>query len=153
LTPAQDFVRNHYPENNKWTLLSNYSKDKFSTNPYYAPSEISNIKLIMPTSGVINAKKGDTIRFKIDYSGYFHDLQINSNIFRNPDIWVWDEVSKRKRVRRLDSAALKKQQYVEYNQTGSMYEFEYIVQNNSLYYLDILFDRQRVMRFKVNVSK
>lgn len=153
LTPAQDFARNHYPENNKWTLLSNYSKDKFSTNPYYAPSEISNIKLIMPTSGIINAKKGDTIRFKIDYSGYFHDLQINSNIFRNPDIWVWDEVSKRKRVRRLDSAALKKQQYVQYNQTGSVYEFEYVVQNNSLYYLDILFDRQRVMRFKVNVSK
>jgi transglutaminase/protease-like cytokinesis protein 3 len=92
LTPANDFARNHYPENNKWVLLSNYSKEKFSTNPYYAPSEISNIKLIMPTSGIINAKKGDTIQFKIDYSGHFHDPQINSNIFRNPDIWVWDEV-------------------------------------------------------------
>jgi hypothetical protein len=153
LTPANDFARNHFPENNKWVLLLNYSKETFSRNPYYAAGEISKLKLLQPTSGIINAKKGDTIRFKIDYAGYFHELQINSNLFRNPDIWVWDGSSKRKQVRRFDSVAFGKQQYIKYKQAGTVYEFEYVVPNSSLYYLDILFDRQRVMRFKVNTIK
>ena len=153
LTPAADFARNHYPQNNKWVLMPNYSKDSFAANPYYFPSEIKNIKLLTPASGIITAKKGDTIHFKIDYKGSFKDLQINSNLFRNPDIWVWDDVSKRKRVRRLDTLAVKKQQYVKCKQDGSVYEFEYVVPDSSLYYLDILFDRQRMMRFKVVTNK
>jgi hypothetical protein len=153
LTSAADFARNHYPQNHIWALLPNYTKDSFAANPYYFPSEIKNIKLLTPGSGVITAKKGDTIQFKIEYKGSFKDLQINSNIFRNPDIWVWDDVSKRKRVRRLDTLAVKKQQYVTYKQDGSIYEFEYVVPDNSLYFLDILFDRQRMMRFKVVTNK
>lgn len=153
LTSAENFARNHYPQNSKWTLLPNYTKDSFATNPYYLPSEIQNIKLITPASGIITAKKGDTICFKIDYNGYFKDLQINSNIFRNQDIWVFDHISKRKKVRRLDTLAVKRQQYIKYNLTESVYEFQYVVTDNSLYYLDILFDRQRIMRFKVTVDK
>lgn len=153
LTPADDFARNHFPQSNKWTLLSNYSKDSFAANPYYFPSEIKNIKLITPASGIVAVRKGDTIRFKIDYNGYFKDLQINSNLFRNPDIWVWDEISKRKKVRRLDTLAVKKQQYIKYKRDDTIIEFEYIVPENSLNYLDILYDRQRVMRFKVVTSR
>jgi hypothetical protein len=153
LTPAADFARNHYPQNSKWVLLPNYTKDNFAANPYYLPGEESNIKLITPGSGIIAAKKGDTIRFKIDYARNFKDLQINSNLFRNPDIWVWDDISKRKKVRRLDTLAVKKQQYINYNKKGSTYEFEYVVADNSLYYLEILFDRQRVMRFKIAMNK
>lgn len=153
LTPAENFARNHYPQTSKWTLLPNYTKDSFATNPYYLPSEIQNIKLITPASGIITAKKGDTIRFKIDYDGYFKDLQINSNIFRNPDIWEFDEISKKKKVRRLDTLAVKRQQYIKYYKTGSAYEFQYVVTDNSLYFLDILFDRKRMLRFKVNINK
>jgi hypothetical protein len=153
LTPASDFTRDHYPQSNKWVLLSNYTKDSFATNPYYFPGEIENLKLISPGSGIINAKKGDTIHFRIKYAGSFKDLQINSNLFRNPDIWTWDEVSKKKRTRRLDTLAVKKQRYIDYNLNGSVYEFEYVVTDNSLYYMDILFDRQRMMRFKVVANK
>lgn len=153
LTLANDFARNHYPKDNKWTLLSNYTKDSFAANPYYLPNEINKIKLITPASGIISAKKGDTISFIIDYAGYFRELQINSNLFRNPDIWVLDDVSKRKKVRRLDTLAVKKQQYIKYNRDGSVYRFQYVVTDNSLSYLDILFDKQRVMRFKVNIDK
>ena len=151
LTSAEKFARNHYPQNNKWTLLPSYTKDSFATNPYYLPSEIQNIKLITPASGIVTAKKGDTIRFKIQYSGYIKDLQINSNLFRNPNIWVFDEISKRKKVRRLDTSAVKRQQYIKYNLTGGVYEFHYVVTDTSLYYLDILFDGQRIMRFKVTI--
>ncbi|HPG12234.1 MAG TPA: transglutaminase domain-containing protein [Chitinophagaceae bacterium] len=153
LTPPSDFIRNHYPQNIKWTLLSDYSKDSFATNPYYLPSEIHNLELITPASGVITAEKGDTIQFVIRYNGYFNDLQINSNLFRNPDIWVVDDLSKRKKVRRLDTLAIKKQQYIKYKRDGDLYKFQYFISDHSLYYIDVLFDRQRVMRFKVNVKK
>lgn len=153
LTPSADFARNHYPQNNKWVMVPNYTKENFAANPYYASTELRNIRLITPASGVIAAKKGDTIHFKIDYAGTIKELQINSNLFHNPDIWVWDDVSKRKRVRRLDTLAIKKQQYIKYKQSGNIYEFDYIVTDNSLYYLDILFDRQRAMRFKVVTNK
>lgn len=153
LTPAADFARNHFPQNQNWTQLPNYTKDSFSYNPYYHPGMISNLRLIEPKAGIITAKKGDTIHFKIGYTGYFQDLQINSNLFRNPDIWVVDAISKRKNIRRFDSLALKKQQYISHVLNGSVYEFQYVVTGNSLYYLDIIFDRQRVMRFKVNMDK
>jgi hypothetical protein len=152
LTPPANFVRNHYPQNNKWTLLSNYTKDSFSLNPYYASGAIKNIKLISPTSGIVNAKKGDTIHFKIEYGGFIKDLQINSNIFYNPPLWALDDPAKRKPVLKLDTLAQKKQQYIKYKQDGSLLEFEYVVTDNSLYYLDLMFDRQRIMRFKVNTS-
>lgn len=118
-------------------------------NPYYSANEIQRIQLILPASGVISVTKGDTVHFKINYTGTFNELQINSNLFRNPDIWIWNDISKRKRVRILDTFAVKKQRYIKYEQDNNIYSFDYIVTDDSLYYLDILFDTQRVMRFKV----
>jgi hypothetical protein len=153
LTPADDFVRNHYPQNPKWVLLPNYTKENFAANPYYAPGELHKIKLINPSSGIITVKTGDTIYFKLNYDSNFKDLQINSNVFRNPDVWVWDKLSKRKSIRRLDTLAVKKQQYIAYHLNGDQYEFNYVVTDKSLSYLDILFDKQRVMRFKVVTAR
>lgn len=153
LTPFNSFVRNHYPQNVKWVLEPNYTKERFAANPYYASGIISKIKLISPESGVINAKKGDTLHFKFDYEGYFRYLQVNSNVFHNPQIWQWENITKHKKILKEDTVALKKQQYVSYKLIGSRYEFDYIISDDSLYYLDILFDYSRVMRFKLNISK
>lgn len=80
-------------------------------------------------------------------------LQVNSNVFHNPVIGRWENMARQKRSWKPDTLALQKQQYVSFKQNGNRYEFDYIVTNNSLYYLDILFDYNRVMRFKVNVRK
>ncbi len=151
LTPADEFARDHYPEEPKWVLIANFTKDKFSANPYYAPEVMHSIKLLTPYTGIIAAKRGDTIRFRLRYAGHFKDLQINTNVFQNPDIYYLDYITKRKAVKRLDSLALKQQQYIKYKQNGDTYEFAYVVKDNSLDYLDILFDTKQVMRFKVRV--
>jgi hypothetical protein len=151
LTPAAEFARNHFPEDPKWVLLAHYPIEKFSANPYYEPAELSYIKLITPASGIITAKKGDTIHFKLAYAGYLRNLQINSNIFQNPDTGYWEDISRRKKMWRLDSLAIKKQQYIKYKRNGDNYEFAYVVKDYSLDYLDIMFDTRRVMRFKVRV--
>ncbi len=149
LTPADDFARNHFPEEAKWTLLPHYTKENFSHNPYYSGDVIPDIKLMKPDSGIINVKRGDTIRFKFKYTGQLHNMQINSSSFQNPEIMYWDYVSKRKRIQRLDTFAVKQQQYVKFKRNGDDYGFYYVVTDNSLYYLDILFDYRRVMRFTV----
>lgn len=135
-----------------WTLIPHYTKEKFSANPYYLPHELERIKLITPNSGIINAKKGDTLRFEIESKESIKHLQINTNIFRNPDIYTEEKISRRKTIRKLDTFAVKRQRYVKYNHFGDLYEFEYIITDNSLYFLDILFDRVRVMRFNVKIQ-
>ena len=50
-----------------------------------------------------------------------------------------------------DSLAVKKQIYIPFKQHGDMYEFEYVVRDNSLYYLDILFNYRKAPRYKVKV--
>jgi Transglutaminase-like domain len=153
LTPPLDFSRNHFPNNPKWSLLPNYTKENFAANPYYEPALISSLELLSPNSGIVHAGKGDTIHFKIDFLTKIHDLQINSNIFRNPDIWVEENVGRKKKIRRFDSLAFRKQQYISFQREGNIYEFDYIVSDPSLYYLDVLFDRVRIMRFKVVSTK
>ena len=153
LTPPADFVRNHYPQDSSWTLVARYTKQAFADNPYYLPSDIAKIRLLAPSTGVITAKKGDTLRFKLAYLGRFHDLQINSSIFRNPEIWTTEKISWRKYVRRLDTVAVNRQQYVPFRKDGNVYEFEYVVTDSALYYLDILFDRERILRFGVHVTQ
>jgi Transglutaminase-like domain len=153
LTPSSDFVRNHFPENPIWTLIPGYTKEKFAANPYYEPGKLEYLKLQTPNLGIINAKKGDTIRFKFDYMVDFKELQINSNIFRNPDIWVTEKISRRKTVRKLDTFAVKQQQYIPFRHEGHFYEFEYVVTDNALYYLDILCNKDRIMRFNVKVTE
>ena len=151
LTPPRDFARDHFPQNPKWTLIPNYTIENFADNPYYRPSLLWELELKKPGSGIIRAKLGDTIRFEIYFSETFKHLQINSNIFHNPDIWVTEGNGRRRRTRKLDTFALKLQQYIPYRRRGNLLAFEYVVRDKSLYYLDILCDRLRIMRFNVKV--
>lgn len=151
LTPPSDFVRNHYPRDSIWTLIPGYSREMFAANPWYDRSELSSIELIRPASGIIRAKKGDTIHFKLRYPRRIGDLQINSNVFRNPDIIDEVRVSRWRTDSRLNTRALEMQQYIAYRRDGTRLEFEYVVKEESLDYLEILFDRRPVMRFDVVV--
>ncbi len=153
MTPARDFVRNHFPQNAQWTLIPNYTLDKFAENPYYQPDELPRLHLLEPASGVLHAKKGDTIRFKIDYPIYFQYVQINSNLFHNPEIWITKDDRGRQIKPRLDTLAVKLQQYIPYKLVRNLLEFNYVVTDSSLYYLDILFDRHRILRFNVQVTE
>ena len=53
----------------------------------------------------------------------------------------------------LDTLALKKQINIPFTRNLNIYEFDCVVTDASLYYLDVLFDRERVMRFSVGVEK
>ena len=80
-------------------------------------------------------------------------IQINSNIFRNPDEWVQEEKSRRKKILVHDTSAIRRQVYFPFKRNDDIYEFDYVVKENSLYYLDILLDRKKSIRYKVKVQE
>ena len=153
LTPPDEFAKSHFPETGTKGLPAKFTKEKFMTTPYYAPGEASRIKLIAPATGIITAKRGDTIRFKLHYSGDLRQLQINTSAFQNPDIWYYQYINKHKTIKTVDSLALKKQQYIKYKQQGDLYEFAYVVKDYTLDWIDLMFDKERVMRFKVKMGR
>jgi hypothetical protein len=148
-TSFDDLSRNHYPADARWVFDPGYTKEKYAANPYYSPDIISSIKLLSPGSGVISARVGDTIHFTFVYSGGIEHLQINSNVWRNLSIWETKGKHRRRTIQKLDTFAIRKQQYVPFKQNNGTYEFDYVATSASLEYLDVLVDYKRVMRFNV----
>jgi len=152
LTPFDEFFRNHYPQDTRWVLNPNYTKEKYAANPYYASDIIRDIHLLSPASGIIKAAKGDTLHFKFEYNLKINLLQINSNVFRNPAVGQWEKRPWHRKVWKTDTLALKRQQYIQFKRNGALYEFDYVVTDSSLYYVELLFDRRKVMRFNVIID-
>jgi Transglutaminase-like domain len=152
LTPSKALIRNHYPQNGRWVYEVNYPKERFFENPYYSSLVIEDIKLLSPASGVIKAKKGDTLHFKFEYPDLIKYLQVNTNANRNPAIYEKKKLSRKRYTTILDSFALKKQRYINYKRKDNIYEFSYVVMDNSTYYLDLLFNYTRVMRFRIKMT-
>ncbi len=157
LTPYTKLVRNHYPANGKFAMIPNYTKEKFFNNLYfYGQYALEHIDVLSPNSGVIEAKLGDTIHFRFIYTGpKIEKLQVNTNIWRNPSIDYYERYGKKdKKIRFVhDTLAIKKQMYFPFKKTDNLYEFNYVVSNSALYYIDILFEYKYAMKFKVKVRE
>ena len=50
-----------------------------------------------------------------------------------------------------DTSADRKQVYIPFIKNGDVYEFNYVVENTALYYLDIIFDYKKALRFKIKL--
>ncbi len=152
LTPTAKFMRNHYPENDKWVTQKNYTKELFFNGPYYAPQILDKIELISPTTGMLNAKIGDMVHFEFTYNGKISYLQVNSNVFKNPTLPVARNSANEIVIRTNDSFLIKKAKFIPFKQVGNTYSFDYIVTDQTLYYLEVLFDFRMVMKFKIKVE-
>ena len=153
LSPFDRFSRNHYPKKGNFPEPVNLTKEQFFLKPHYYSVEIlENITENVPSTGVLKVKKGETIHFKFDYKKDIKSIQINSNIFRNPSLWTTIQVSKRKTKLVRDTWAEKKQQYIQFKKEGNTYEFDYSVNDNSLYYLELVFDYKQAVRYRVRVE-
>jgi hypothetical protein len=152
LTPYQKLLRNHYPEDNKWVTPKSYTKELFFNNAYYAPEILSKIDLVKPNTGMLNAKKGDTIHFEFMYSSKIRYIQVNSNTFHNPTLPIHRNALNEVFIMSNDSFLIKKVRFIPFRQTGNSYQFDYVVTDQSLYYMEILFDFRTVMKFKIRVE-
>lgn len=149
----KQFHRNHYPEENKWVFETNYTRDKFKVAPFIENNAIADLQLISPGPGIINARKGDTVRFQFRYLAQLTHLQVNSNISRNPAVYKLEKISRRQRKWVMDTLALRKQRYVPFRKKFGHYEFDYVVTDEYISYLDVLFDHWRAFRYKVVIDR
>ncbi len=153
LTPFDKLSRNHYPKNGPWAEQHHLTKEQFFNKPHYYSTDIlQNISNESPATGVLHVQKGDTIHFRFDYTRNINLLQINSNIFRNPSLWTTEQISKRKTKIVIDEWAAKKQVYIPFKRNGNRYEFDYTVNENSLYYIELIFDYRQAIRYRVRVE-
>jgi len=127
-TPKQKFMRNHFPKDEKWIAETGYTKEQFFNAPYFYPNDLTqNMESNTPDSGVIKTKAGDTLHFKFTFKNPVKNIQVNTNNYKNVEI-----------------ALINKSEWV-----NNVYQFDYIVKENSLYYIEILFDSKPGIRYKV----
>lgn len=68
LTPPKDFVRDHYPEDLRWTLMDNPPtlKEFYHTPFKYMGFIKTRINFYQPSKGIIYANPGDWIQFELE---------------------------------------------------------------------------------------
>ncbi|MEP7238083.1 MAG: transglutaminase-like domain-containing protein [Ferruginibacter sp.] len=129
-TPKYKFMRNHFPKDEKWIAETGYTKDQFFNAPFFYPNDLTkNIESNTPDSGVLKTRVGDTLHFRFAFKSPVKNIQVNTNNYKNVEILLinksaWD---------------------------NNIYQFDYVVKENSLYYIEILFDSKESIRYKVKI--
>ena len=127
-TPKQKFMRNHFPSDEKWIAETGYTKDQFFNAPFFYPNDLTkNIESNAPDSGVLKTRPGDTLHFKFKFKTPVKNIQVNTNNYKNVEISLTNKSE----------------------WENNVYQFDYIVKESSLYYIEILFDSKPGIRYKV----
>lgn len=148
LTPLDKLSRDHFPADSVWIKHTSYKKAKqaFKETAYISVHEMSELDLLSPDTGIVNACKGDTIHFQIKYLWTVENLQINTNLYSNPDPYDWTTEEEHQEL-------LKLQKYIPFKTDNDIYTFSYVADNSKLRYIDVLLDYRRVLRVKINMLK
>lgn len=145
-TPVKKFTINHFPEKTEIISNTNITKEDFLNRPYIENDIIPLIDLMEPKTGVLKPEINDTIYFKFQFSGRIENIQVNTNLKKNPKIYF---LNKRKQ-KIFNKHAFERQEYIDFNKENSTYKFFYVVENKDLKYIEILFDYEPKLRFLIN---
>lgn len=141
LTPAQDFIRDHYPEDLQWTLLpkppsiKEYKYSPFQNNAFIR-YKIGSYK---PQSGIIDALPGDTIQIELE-TGYGE-----KRLYLADTPYVDSAV--------IAMASLPDSSKPKYTVAGNRVFCKYIVTSPNVEWLNVIFDDDVIMRYRLNIRK
>lgn len=141
LTPPEDFIRHHYPDDLRWTLLADAPPlHEFRYTPFRQRSFIKyDITDYFPARGIIEARLGDTIHFEIA-SGYsYGELSIA------PDS-LWDSSAL---VRQPVYAYVKPDEIV----SGNRVRYSFRVDSEAVQWLHVMYNNDAVLRYRLRVKK
>lgn len=139
LTPPQQFILDHYPEDLKWTLLERPPTLKeFRFSPFKYKSFIKyGITSASPANGTIEASVGDTIRIELKLKDASKDKLIASDA-------LFDST-----IIQVSPASVFLEPVIE-NKKAT---YTYIVQASNIEWIHLLYNRDVVLRYKLNVNK
>lgn len=141
LTPPNEFINDHYPEDLRWTLLSTPPTLKeFYNTPFkttlFNRNYVSSFK---PETGVIEAAVGDSITIEIETR------------YPRRNLWATDIIN-------ADSNAIAVLQCCGINKpvniiNGNKVGYIFKVTSPDAQWLNVIYDDELIMRYKLNIKK
>ena len=141
LADPEDFIRHHYPDDLRWSLLSHPPViNEFRNTPFRQRSFVKYpIISYYPSKGIIEAAIGDTIRFELEATITGHDMSIA------PDS-LWDPAT-----------LLRTSLYAYVNPitaaSGNKIYYSFPVNSEDVEWLHIMYNNDAVLRYKLNIRK
>lgn len=140
LTPPEQFIRHHYPDDLRWSLLAEPPViGEFRTTPFRQRSFGKyGITSYWPSKGIIEANVGDTIR-----------LELETSWLTRPDIAsdsLWEQGNR-------DSAAIYAYITPDSEQKGPKVYYQFAVSSDNVQWLHLMYNEDAVLRYRLNVKK
>ena len=137
-TPPQDFIRDHYPDELKWTLLDNPpTVREFQNTPYKSQYFVKNrIKTFKPSKGIIEAAVGDEVEIVLDMA------EIDTNT-EEPDPLYTDTML----------AATGKLVNLQPTVVGRKLYYRFLVATDTVEWLNITYRNELVMRYRLDILR
>jgi hypothetical protein len=138
LTDPKRFIADHYPEDLRWTLLDQPpALHEFKSTPFRAKSFVKYpISFIYPQNGWIEASIGDTVRIELQTSDAKRDSKISPDPFFDSTIF-------------LSPASA----FLEPSVSVNRIRYDYIVQDNHVEWLHLMYNEDVILRYRLNVKK
>lgn len=139
LTPAKQFISDHYPEDLRWTLLDHaptLKEFQFSPFKYKAYVKYS-IKSMIPSNGTIDAFVGDTIHLLLYAADAEKDYKIAPDPFFDSTEYA------------LAPASV----FLHPGIDGNRIEYTYIVESDRTEWIHLLYNDDPILRYKLNIRK
>jgi hypothetical protein len=134
LTPPDEFIREHYPENLQWTLLKDPPVYReFAQSPFrYSGFVKAGLSNYFPAKGVIDVSVGDTVFIELKARGEVRDFLVSESPV-------------------LDTAQSTK--FSAPNTSGEKLVFKYNITDATGEWLYIFCNEELALRYKLNVKK
>ena len=142
LTVPQIFIKDHYPDDARWTLLKDSEvTDEFRSSPFKQKS-FSKYKFnaYYPVTGVIETFVGDTIRLKLETAKSELERKVSpcsitdSTIFSYSPSWVFINPDKKNT-----------------GTTQNEFSYNYTIASAKVEWLYLLYNDDLVLKYKINV--
>ena len=140
LTPPQQMIRSHYPEDLRWSLLPNPPTLHEYRNAPFRPTAFIKytIKGYKPSSGIIEAAVGDTLHFELESSDVTKDRNIAADGYYDSTLLLGNETW----------AFVKPQTDGVQPKTT----YTYVVTSPTVGVVHLLYNNDVVLRYRLNVK-
>ncbi len=134
------FIKDHYPEDENWTLLPKTTAVKeFQTSPFkYAAIHQFKISSYQPTKGIIEASVGDTIYFSVQGNETEKLFRISNNPYVDSSLFNYDDSRYYPKPAGLINTKLAQQNFV--------------VENNYAEWLYVILNEEIIMRYRLVIK-
>src|SRR5688500_12528083 len=140
MTPPEQFIKDHYPEDSRWTLLANPPTLKEFYRTPFKHSAFSKYSILSfaPAKGIIEASVGDTIKVELTMSNNEKQLiapdTLKDNIHTLPLAFSLDSLKP------------------TFNDDKRI-SYQYTINSPGVEWLNVMYNDDVILRYKLNIRK